>query len=544
MATIDGDGSDNSINGTPDADNITGGGGSDTINAGAGDDVVFGDDGDNAIPNGSLVYHSTTEAFDSGAAGWVPGGSAPGTGFEDLLGRVVGTADAGDIEASRSFNLDTSYSHAIVEFDFHRIDSWDNEAFQIYSGGTQIFSQSFYPNTTVGGSNTVTVDGVTYTVTLTSLGDAAEEGYWISGADWTYDQSFRVRIEVENAPATLDIGLGSTLNQGVDDETYSVSDVAVVSTDDTSIDIAPFINADDTIYGGDGNDTIHGEEGADILSGDAGDDTIYGGDGADSIFGGDDSDTIYGASGDVIDGGEGGVDNDTLIINDPGAIITPDAGNPENGTVTFSDSTTLTYTNIENVVIPCFTPGTSIKTSNGHTKVEDLKVGDLVETYDNGLQPIRWVGRKQLSAADLAANACLRPIKIRAGSLGIGNPCRDMRVSPQHRLMLGGFEAQLLFGEDEVLVKAKDLLHKPGVARDDAACVTYIHIMFDQHEIILADNTWTESFQPGDMLGDDASVDIFEELLTLFPELANRKGRRRYCAARMSLKQVETRLVS
>ena len=27
--------------------------------------------------------------------------------------------------------------------------------------------------------------------------------------------------------------------------------------------------------------------------------------------------------------------------------------------------------------------------------------------------------------------------------------------------------------------------------------ISYIHIMFDQHEIVRADGTWSESFQPG-----------------------------------------------
>jgi hypothetical protein len=68
--------------------------------------------------------------------------------------------------------------------------------------------------------------------------------------------------------------------------------------------------------------------------------------------------------------------------------------------------------------------------------------------------------------------------------------------------------------------------------------------MFDQHEVILSDGTWTESFQPGDMslvgVGDAARTEILE----LFPELATREGIEAYAAARKSLKKHEARLLT
>lgn len=40
----------------------------------------------------------------------------------------------------------------------------------------------------------------------------------------------------------------------------------------------------------------------------------------------------------------------------------------------------------------CFTAGTMIATPDGERAIETLKVGDLVETLDNGPQAIRWIG--------------------------------------------------------------------------------------------------------------------------------------------------------
>ena len=538
MAIINGNNNDNTLNGTTDPDTITGGLGNDSISGNAGDDTIHGDTA-GAPPTGTLVYQND---FAENADGWSnPTIDANSPFGGPILGPFAGTPDGTDIEVSRTFDLDDTYNDAVIEFDFHRIDSWDSEEFQIYVDGQEIFSQAYWPNTATGGSNTVTINGTTYTTTLVPEGTPSQVGYW-SGQSWTLDMSYKVRIEIDNAPSTLELGFGSTLDQDIDDESYAFDNFAIVSTDDTSIDVAPFLSPNsDTIDGGAGNDTIFGEEGDDSILGGSGEDVITGGAGADIIDGGDDADTFYGGSGDVIDGGEGGDDNDTLIIEDEGATIAYDSGNPESGTVTFSDMTTLSFTNIENVVVPCFTPGTMVTTQTGQTAVEDLRVGDLVETLENGLQPIQWIGTKVVSRAELKMNPALQPVRICAGALGAHQPNRDMCVSPQHRMLLSNAQTELWFASEKVLSCAKHLTHLPGVDQIEVDTVTYIHIMFDQHEVVQADNAWTESFQPGDMIEND---DVFEELLTLFPELANRAGRAKYQAAWPSLKRHEAQLIA
>ncbi|MBF9043124.1 hypothetical protein HKCCE4037_07290 [Rhodobacterales bacterium HKCCE4037] len=540
---------------------LVGGGGADSITGGSGNDTLYGDSGDGSEPNGTLIYEDN---FDGGASGWTPATSETGSPYYGtILGRVQGTTDANDIELSRTFDLDNTYKDAVIEFDFHRIDSWDGESFQIYANGDPIFTQTFdYATNSSGGSNTVTIDGVTYNVTLTSLGAPAQNGFNANDT-WGFDQSFRVRIEVEDAPDTLELGFGSTLDQELSDESYGFDNFVVVSTNDTSIDPVAFTSASaDTIDGGDGddsiiggqgpdqlsggagNDTIEGGEGADIILGGAGQDSIVTGEGADTVDGGDDADWIWGSGGDVIDGGEGGDDNDTLYLDDLGAVITYDTLNPENGSVTFSDGSTLTFSNIE-TVIPCFTPGSRVKVERGTYKVEDLRVGDLIETRDNGLQPIRWIGRKRIDQRDLARAPHLRPIRIRKGALGKGVPNRDMEVSPQHRMLIEGVQAELLFGADQVLVRAKHLVHLPGVeVVSDCERVTYIHLMCEAHEVICVDDAWTESFQPGDMVQHDEAMEIFGDLLQEFPELQTTEGRANYFSARLSLKAHEAALIS
>lgn len=190
--------------------------------------------------------------------------------------------------------------------------------------------------------------------------------------------------------------------------------------------------------------------------------------------------------------------------------------------------------------IPCFVAGTLIDTRDGPKPVEDLRPGDLVLTRDNGYLPLVWVGMRVLDADAVAAMPEHAPVRIAAGALGAGLPLRDTRVSPQHRMLVSGPQAELLFGEREVLVPAQHLVGMPGVTRD-AAPVTYVHVMFDSHEIIRGDGAWSESFQPADwsLAGLDAPQRA--EIFALFPELADTTGRGAYASARMTLKPHEAR---
>lgn len=300
----------------------------------------------------------------------------------------------------------------------------------------------------------------------------------------------------------------------------------------------------DTLLGGEGDDTLEGNADRDTLLGGAGDDNLTGGGGADLIEGGDDRDVIFGATtGDVIDGGAGGDDFDTLILTGSGVdFITFDEDDAENGTVTFDDGGTARFEDIE-AVVPCFTPGTMIATPRGEIPVEDLRVGDRVITRDNGIQVIRWVGARRISAAEMNDAADLRAVRIGQGALGHGLPERDMTVSPQHRVLIANDDTALYFDEREVLVAAKHLVGRPGIVRMGASDTVYVHVMFDNHEVILSDGAWTESFQPGDHSLRGLAEAQRRELLTVFPELRDAAGRENYVAARRMLKRREADLL-
>ncbi len=194
-------------------------------------------------------------------------------------------------------------------------------------------------------------------------------------------------------------------------------------------------------------------------------------------------------------------------------------------------------------VVMCFTPNTLIETTRGPVPVQDLRPGDQVITRDNGPQEINWIGKKPMSGRELLNAPHLRPVLIRKGALGPDMPERDMMVSPNHRMLVSSERTSLLFAEEEVLVAAKHLVNHKGVQQIDCIGTYYIHLLFRNHEIIMADGSWTESFQPGDYsmggLGNAQRNEVFE----LFPDLRHAKGRRNYASARPSLRKRESRLL-
>ncbi|MEH7827382.1 Hint domain-containing protein [Gemmobacter denitrificans] len=174
---------------------------------------------------------------------------------------------------------------------------------------------------------------------------------------------------------------------------------------------------------------------------------------------------------------------------------------------------------IFDIVIPCFTAGTRIATPDGTRRVEDLQVGDLVLTADHGPQPIRWIGRRDLTAADLQAAPQLCPIRIAPGALGAGQPATELRVSPQHRMLVRSRIANRLFDSEEVLVAARHLTGLPGIGPCAAEPVSYLHLLLDRHEILFANGAPTESLYPGPVALQALGAAAVSEILALFPEL-------------------------
>ncbi|WP_405402697.1 Hint domain-containing protein [Paracoccus sp. Ld10] len=176
--------------------------------------------------------------------------------------------------------------------------------------------------------------------------------------------------------------------------------------------------------------------------------------------------------------------------------------------------------NIFDVQVVCFCSGTLISTPRGQIPIENLVVGDLVNTLDRGPQPVRWHGTRHISASELAAYPKLRPIRISAGSLGENHPLSDLMVSRQHRILVRSKIAQRMFGTMELLVPAIVLTELPGIEQvetDDA--VTYHHLLFDHHEVITANGAESESLFNGPHAAETIGSSAVEEINHLWPGL-------------------------
>ncbi|MGD9295027.1 MAG: Hint domain-containing protein, partial [Roseobacter sp.] len=175
------------------------------------------------------------------------------------------------------------------------------------------------------------------------------------------------------------------------------------------------------------------------------------------------------------------------------------------------DETSIPHADLGGVEVICFAAGTLIATADGPRQVETLRPGDLVETRDAGLQPLRWIGQTSAPATDELA-----PIIISAGALGNNS---ELVVSPQHAVLVEDWRAELLYGEEKVLVRAVDLLGLDGIHRRTGGRVTYCHILFDKHQLVRASGIWSESLYPGDMTLQTVNPAARAEIENLFPDL-------------------------
>lgn len=185
-------------------------------------------------------------------------------------------------------------------------------------------------------------------------------------------------------------------------------------------------------------------------------------------------------------------------------------------------------------VFPCFAAGTLIEAQGGPRRVETLSVGDLVLTADNDLQPIRWIGQRAV-----IGHGSMTPILIRAGALG---NYRDLLVSPQHRMLIADWRAEMYFAKPQVLVAAKHLVNGTTIRPAPRDRITYVHLAFDRHEVIFAEGCPSESLH----LASESLITLgpraLAELQQIFPDLT--RPDQRTVTARTCLRGWEGALVA
>lgn len=229
----------------------------------------------------------------------------------------------------------------------------------------------------------------------------------------------------------------------------------------------------------------------------------------------------------------------TVTLNADGTItIDANPDESENIAFTYGISSTSGEFDVGFITldtVPCFAAGTRIATPYGEQPVQTLKPGDLVLTRDNGPQPLRWIGRRRTPATDRMA-----PVQIAAGTFGDHGL---LTVSPLHRILVRQAKGELYFGSGEVLVAARDLVDDGAIRRIEGGWIEYVHLMFDDHQILWSEGLETESFLPGPQTTSCFDRDAIAEIVTLFPQLDPHTGAGYGPAARRLLKRHEARLL-
>ncbi|MEL6571957.1 MAG: Hint domain-containing protein [Pseudomonadota bacterium] len=533
------------IVGTDNADtiNLTGDTAGITVESGAGDDVVTSGAGDDSINTGTgqddIVINDDfgNDAVDGGTGADGTGDVLDGSALTQNVVIDFSAAETGTV----SNGVDT-LSFAEIE----EIVTGSGDDTVLGDAGNDVVSTGAGVDTISGGAGDDTFDAGAGADTI--AGGIGDDSITASTGDDT--------IVIEDTFGDDTIDGGSDVGNGdtdVLDGSALTEDVVVdltgpeTGTISNGTDTASFAEIEEIVTGS-GDDTVTGGAGSDTVSTGAGEDevTFSGGDDIDTgtdddvlILTGDETGDITIDGGDEVRDGGGNLvgTGDTLELGtfaDLSTLNTTTAPDGSlSGTVTLDNGSTLTFTDIERII--CFTPGTTIATPLGARPIESLQVGDLVVTRDHGLQPIRWIESRTVEATGTFA-----PVRIRPGAVtGLE---RDLLVSPQHRMLFTGYRAELLFGEREVLMPAIHLVDGTRVTRESGGEVTYIHMMFDQHEVIFADGAASESFHPGDQALAGITDHAREELFALFPELrSNPMGYG--TTARRCLKKHETQML-
>lgn len=164
---------------------------------------------------------------------------------------------------------------------------------------------------------------------------------------------------------------------------------------------------------------------------------------------------------------------------------------------TFSNFVSTDYGSIGAAV--CFAADTLIQTPSGSLPVQRLRPGDFVQTKDNGVKEVLWIGQRHIRQTELQRFDQLRPVLIRPGVFGDHG---TLILSQQHRILVNGTQLGLSFDLKEAFIKAKHLAeYFPQAARIDVNMtgVSYYHILLESHEVVFSNGITTESMFPGTM---------------------------------------------
>ena len=138
----------------------------------------------------------------------------------------------------------------------------------------------------------------------------------------------------------------------------------------------------------------------------------------------------------------------------------------------------------------CFLKGTKISTPSGDRLVQDLRIGDEVQTLA-GRKTIKWIGYNKFTKEEGRAwQDSVMPIRVARFAIDDHTPHCDLYLSPGHCIFF-----------NEALIPVMYLINEATIAQgtpSDMSALEYYHIELDTHEVIYAEGALAESFDGSD----------------------------------------------
>lgn len=168
--------------------------------------------------------------------------------------------------------------------------------------------------------------------------------------------------------------------------------------------------------------------------------------------------------------------------------------------------------------------GANLRTPCGARRVENIRVGDLIVTRDAGLQPVRVVFSRTVTAAELAADPSLAPVRLAPRAIAPMMPAQEVLVAPGHRLLIPGWRLEDKDDSEMTLLPARELAGVNDAIHTarDMGDVTYYNIVFDEHVVFAANGMPVESFRPTPAALDTIDRNVGDDITRLFPSLKER----------------------
>lgn len=146
---------------------------------------------------------------------------------------------------------------------------------------------------------------------------------------------------------------------------------------------------------------------------------------------------------------------------------------------------------------------TRVATSFGWRQIADLRQGEMVLTFDAGMQPLRHIERSDLRRDMDSADPSHWPLSVPAGALGNS---ADMIIMPGQSVLVESALSERLMGERFVLIRAADLDSVAGISRvAPSGSASMVTLGFaDDQVVFAAGGALLYCEGPGDLVGSRA----------------------------------------